>query len=173
MIVLGDYTVQMKGLSGRTLRLHIHKCTDVRKRKTAVVVIREDHDLIIDFSFWSFQIQDIDMQIKYNDNTEILKLFVCRTAALVFVPIRFVYLAWQGIKANTPDLTRIDEFIEWVSTEVLIQQLAGNAHPPHQRMKAIEEDQHIKEFKKRFSSNVISLSDYVASMSEHTDLWIL
>ena len=34
-----------------TLRLHIHKCTDVRKRKTAVVVIREDHDLIIDFSF--------------------------------------------------------------------------------------------------------------------------
>ena len=71
---------------------------------------------------------------------------------------------------NTPDLTRIDELVERVSTEVLIQQLAGNAHPPHRRMKDIEKDQHIKEFKKRFSSNVISLSYYVAGMSEHTNL---
>ena len=37
-------------------------------------------------------------------NKEQLKSFVRRTAALAFVPIHFVHLAWQGIKADTPEL---------------------------------------------------------------------
>ena len=45
--------------------------------------------------------------------------------------------------------------------------------PPCPRKKAIEKDQHIKELKESFSSNVISLSDYVAGMSQHNNLWIL
>ena len=56
---------------------------------------------------------------------------------------------------------------EKVSTQVSIQQLVAGAHLPHQKKKAIEKDQHIKELKERFSSNVISLSEYVAGMSQH------
>ena len=46
-------------------------------------------------------------------------------------------------------------------------------HPPHKRKKAKEKDQQIKELKDRFSSNIISLSDYVADMSQHINLRIL
>ena len=42
---------------------------------------------------------------------EQLKSFVCRTAAVAFPPIHFVCLTWQGIKANTPELPRINEII--------------------------------------------------------------
>ena len=56
---------------------------------------------------------------------------------------------------------------EQVSTEVSIQQLAAGARPPHRKKKAIEKNQHIKELNERFSSNVISLSDYVVGMSQH------
>ena len=59
---------------------------------------------------------------------------------------------------------------EQVSTEVSIQQLAAGARPPRRKKKAIEKDQHIKELKERFSSNVISLSDYVKGMSQHINL---
>ena len=36
------------------------------------------------------KIQDISLQIPYKENTEQLKSFVHRTAALAFVPIHFV-----------------------------------------------------------------------------------
>ena len=49
------------------------------------------------------KIQEIGLQIQYKQNTDQLKSFIHRTAALVFVPICFVRLAWQGIKADTPD----------------------------------------------------------------------
>ena len=41
---------------------------------------------------------------------------------------------------------------------------------PHQKKKAIDIDQHIKKLKERFSNNTISLSDYVADMSQHINL---
>ena len=44
------------------------------------------------------------------------KLFIRKTAVLAFVFICFVYLAWQGIKADTPELPRIDEFIMYFET---------------------------------------------------------
>ena len=56
-------------------------------------------------------VQHICLQIQYKENMEQLKSFVCRTAALAFVPIRFVHLAWQEIKADTPELPKIDEFV--------------------------------------------------------------
>ena len=46
-----------------------------------------------------------------NKNTGQLKSFICRTVALAFLPIHFVCFAWQGVKANTPELPRINEFI--------------------------------------------------------------
>ena len=62
------------------------------------------------------KIKDIGLQIQYKENTEQLKSFVRRTAALAFAPIRFVRLAWQGIKADTPELPRIDEFVMYFET---------------------------------------------------------
>ena len=56
----------------------------------------------------------------------------------------------------------------YVSTEVSIQQLVAGARPPRQEKKAIEKDEHIKELKEW--SNIISLSDYVAVMSQHINL---
>ena len=37
--------------------------------------------------------------------------FLRRTAALAFVPVRFVRLPWQAIKVSAPQLPRIQEFI--------------------------------------------------------------
>ena len=49
---------------------------------------------------------------------EQLKSFICRTAALAFPSIHFVRLAWQGIKANTPELPRINEFITYFDNDM-------------------------------------------------------
>ena len=57
---------------------------------------------------------------------------------------------------------------EQVRTEVSIQHLAAGARPPRWKKKAIEKDQP----KERFSSNIIFLSDYVAGMSQHIDLYL-
>ena len=174
------------------------------------------------------KIQEIGLQNQYKQNTDQLKSFICRTAALAFVPICFVHLSWQRIKADTPELPRIDEFIayfettwiagtfhtadwnlyeteglrsnnhlegwhnrlqrvvgkshpnifecvevfqrEQVSTEVLIQQLAAGECPSCRKKRAIEKDQHIKELKERFSTNIISSSDYVAGVFQHNKL---
>ena len=62
------------------------------------------------------KIQEIGLQVQYKENKEQLKSFVRRTAALAFVPIHFVRLAWQGIKADTPELPRIDEFVMYFET---------------------------------------------------------
>ena len=51
--------------------------------------------------------------IAYRSDEE-AKQFLRTTAALAFVPIRFVRLAWQGIKASAPThLPRIEEFVEY------------------------------------------------------------
>ena len=49
-------------------------------------------------------------------NMDQLKSFIHRTAALAFVFICFLYLAWQGIKADIPELPRIDKFITYFET---------------------------------------------------------
>ena len=48
--------------------------------------------------------------------TNQLKSFIHRKAVLAFVPICFVHLAWQGTKAYTLELPRIDEFIMYLET---------------------------------------------------------
>ena len=63
------------------------------------------------------KIQEIGLQIQYKQITDQLKSFICRTAALVFVPVCFVHLAWQRIKADTPELPRIDEFITYLKQD--------------------------------------------------------
>ena len=62
------------------------------------------------------KIQDIALIIQYKENTEQLKSFTRKTAALAFVPFPFVCLAWKGMKANTPELPRVDEFVTYLET---------------------------------------------------------
>ena len=62
------------------------------------------------------KIRYIGMQIQYKDNTEQLKSFVRRTPVFVFIPILFVHIAWQGIKADAPELPRINEFVMYFET---------------------------------------------------------
>ena len=55
----------------------------------------------------------LGLQVQYQDDTLGLKSFIRKTAALAFVPIPFIHFAWQGIKANRPDLTNIDNFVSY------------------------------------------------------------
>ena len=66
------------------------------------------------------KIQNILLEIQYKENTDQLKSFVRRTAALAFVPIHFVPLPWQGIKEDTPELQRIHEFITYFETTWIV-----------------------------------------------------
>ena len=79
---------------------------------------------------------------------------------------------WRVVGKSHPNIFECVEVFqrEQVSTEVSIQQLAAGARLPRRKKKAIEKDQHIKELKERLSSNVISLSDNVADMSQHINL---
>ena len=78
------------------------------------------------------KIQHIGLQIQYKENTEQLKSFICRTAALAIVPIRFVHLAWQGIKADTPELPRMDEVICYI-----FQNHVDSWNIPHSRVELV------------------------------------
>ena len=46
------------------------------------------------------KIQNIGLQIQYKQNMDQLKWFIHRTAALAFVPICFVHLAWLEISVG-------------------------------------------------------------------------
>ena len=54
------------------------------------------------------KIQQIGLQVAYQENHQ-LNRFVWKTAALAFVPPRFVRLAWQAVKFEAPELPRIEE----------------------------------------------------------------
>ena len=49
-----------------------------------------------------------------NQNNEGIKKFIRKCIALAFVPIRFVRIAWQGLKAGQPAIPRMDEFISYM-----------------------------------------------------------
>ena len=64
--------------------------------------------------------QALGLQVAYRSDEE-AKQFLRTTAALAFVPIRFVRLAWQGIKASAPThLPRIEEFVEYFESTWLV-----------------------------------------------------
>ena len=60
------------------------------------------------------KIEHVGLQFQYKYNTDQLKIFVCRISALSLVPICFVHLTWQEVKADTPELPRIDEFVTYL-----------------------------------------------------------
>ena len=64
--------------------------------------------------------QALGLRVAYRSDEE-AKQFLRTTAALAFVPIRFVRLAWQGIKASAPThLPRIEEFVEYFESTWLV-----------------------------------------------------
>ena len=56
------------------------------------------------------KVQTLGLQVQYQEQND-LKSFIRKTAAFSFIPARFVRLAWQEIKAETPEFDRIDEFV--------------------------------------------------------------
>ena len=64
--------------------------------------------------------QALGLQMEYRNDDE-AKQFLRTTAALAFVPTRFMRLAWQGIKFSTPaHLPRIEESVEYFETTWLV-----------------------------------------------------
>ena len=49
------------------------------------------------------------MQVRYINDPDI-RNFVRKTAALAFIPVRYVHLAWQAVKAEAPEDTGIADF---------------------------------------------------------------
>ena len=147
----------------------------------------------------------------------------------MFVPQRFVQLAWQAVKHEAPPLPRVQEFVtyceetwlvgnyplplwnvfEWLcthkqscgrlarlaqsteegcigkahpnifeivevfkkeqaSTEVSLTQLSAGAAPPRRRRRVLLRDRLVTELQQRFTSNSISLEDYLSGVSAHT-----
>ncbi len=75
--------------------------------------------------------QAVGLQQVYRSDEEACR-FLIRTAALAFVPVRFVRLAWQGVKASKPThLPRIDEFVDYFqSTWITLRRTAALAIVP-------------------------------------------
>ena len=57
---------------------------------------------------------------------------------------------------------------EQALTEVTMAQLAAGAAPPRRARKVIQRDRKIEELKRRFSSNFITLEEYLSGVSAHT-----
>ena len=65
------------------------------------------------------KIQQIGLQVAYREDQN-LNRFVRKTAALAFVPRRYVRLAWQAVKAEAPQLPRIQELTAYYETTWLV-----------------------------------------------------
>ena len=63
--------------------------------------------------------QNIGLQVAYREDANVNR-FLRRTAALAFVPVRFVRLAWQAIKVSAPQLPCIQEFIRYFEDTWLV-----------------------------------------------------
>ena len=65
--------------------------------------------------------QNCGLQVAYREDANVNR-FLRRTAALAFVPVHFVRLAWQAIRVSAQQLPRIQEFI-WYFEDIW---LVGN-----------------------------------------------
>ena len=65
------------------------------------------------------KIQNLGLQVAYREDHS-LNSFVRKTAALAFVPRRYVRLAWQALKANMPQLPRVEEFSRYFEETWLV-----------------------------------------------------
>ncbi len=65
------------------------------------------------------KIQQIGLQVAYQEESS-LNRFVSKTAALAFVPQRFVRIAWHAVKAEAPSLPRVQEFIAYFEETWLV-----------------------------------------------------
>ena len=68
------------------------------------------------------QVQALGMQVRYREEQEI-RTFIRKTAALAFVPVRYIRLAWQAIKAEAPNEpgTCIADFIAYFEQTWLVE----------------------------------------------------
>ena len=59
------------------------------------------------------------IQVAYRQDRDVRK-FIRKTAALAFVPPRFVRIGWQALKANAPMLSAIPQFIDYFESTWLV-----------------------------------------------------
>ena len=73
---------------------------------------------------------------------------------------------------RTPNVFEIVEVFkkEQASTEVSLAQLAAGAAPPRRRRRVLRRDRMVAQLQQRFTSNSISLEDYLSGVSVHTHL---
>ena len=64
------------------------------------------------------KIQNLGLQVAYREDHH-LNSFIRKTAALAFVPRRYVRLAWQAVKANMPQLPWVEEFVKYYEETLL------------------------------------------------------
>ena len=59
------------------------------------------------------KVQSIGLQQEHQTQGSEVKKFFRRVITLPFVPVRYVRMAWSGLKAEKPSVTRIEEFIDY------------------------------------------------------------
>ena len=57
--------------------------------------------------------------IQYRENQD-MKAFVHKTATLAFVPVPYIQLAWQAVKANQSQVDNIQKFVNYFKTSWLV-----------------------------------------------------
>ena len=55
------------------------------------------------------KVQTLGLQVRYINDPDV-RIFIRKTAALAFVPVRYVRLAWQAVKAEAPEEPGIADF---------------------------------------------------------------
>ena len=164
------------------------------------------------------KVQTLGLRVLYINDPDV-RIFIRKTAALAFVPVRYVHLAWQAVKAEAPEEPGIADFAtyfeqtwlvehyppslsnvfdaetvrtnnhlegwhsklkkvvgkahpnifeilevfkkEQVMSEVSMQQLVTGATPPRRAKKTVAKNKRIEELRSRFTTNAISLEEYV------------
>ena len=65
------------------------------------------------------KVQTLRLQVQYINNPDV-RIFIRKTAALAFVPVRYVHLAWQAVKAETPEEPGIANFARYFEQTWLV-----------------------------------------------------
>ena len=68
--------------------------------------------------------QQVGLHVLYRENQDV-RAFVCKTATLAFVPVRYVQLAWQAAKAQVDNIQKFVNYFrpqDKLETSVSLQE---------------------------------------------------
>ena len=96
------------------------------------------------------KVQALGLATAYSPDATV-KCFIHKTAALSFVPVPFLRVAWSAIKAN--------------STEVQMIQVAAGEQPRPKKRKAVRQDEQIKRLVAEFSSGKRTMESLLSALA--------